>query len=347
MIKGRQISKLRTEEILKRISSYDIYRFYQGPFKVNHICVNKHRGEKDPSLIIGNKVSQNLTHKDLGDYSWRGDCFQFVQQINGCDFTTALKIIDRDFNLGLAEGKVVNIKPSVITWETPEIETKRAPIFQIVYYSHMSKRGLDYWAKFGQGEDDLRREHIYQPKEIWRNKRKVPLGDLMTFCYFYPDIEKWKIYRPFAPKKDLKTPMNQWKWDSNVPFDYVDNLGPALGCPVDCEKFILAKSKKDRMVLMKALETTCVADVQAEDPASLDDNALGLMKQVPNRIIVSDNDKKGKEFSWWLTKNHGFKHANVPDKYLTEGPKCTDFADLCYHYGMETVVNHFKTKGLL
>jgi len=342
MIKGRQKTRLSKEAILAIIDTYDIYRFYQGPFKVNHVCVNKYRREKDPSLIIGNKISENLTHKDLGDYSWRGDCFHFVQQIFGCDFPTALMIIDRDFNLGLATGKMIEA-PSVITWETPDIELKRAPLFQVVYYSKMGKRGLDYWAKFGQGEDDLKREKIYQPKEIWRNKRKLPMGDLMTFGYFYEEIDKWKIYRPFAPKKELKTPINQWKWDSNVPFDYTDNLGSIAGC----DKMYLAKSKKDRMVLMKVLQTSCIADVQAEDPACLNDEKLKLFGSVPERYIISDNDKKGKEFSWWLTKEHGFKHVNVPDKYLHEDPKCTDFADLCYHHGMESVIEHFKKKRIL
>ncbi len=344
MIKGRQKSKLTKEAILEKISTYDIYRLYQGPFKVNQVAVNHHRGEKDPSLIIGNKVSNNLTHKDLGDYSWRGDCFHFVMQVHHCDFTTALRLIDRDFGLGLQAGQIIEIKPSVITWEAPEIEIKRAPIFQVVYYSKMSQRGLDYWAKFGQGEDDLKREKIYQPKEIWRNKRKIALGDLLTFGYFYESIGKWKIYRPFAPKKTDKTPINQWKWDSNVPFDHVDNLS---AIKPDCSRVYLTKSKKDRMVLMKALQTDCMADFQAEDPACVTPQAISLFEQVQDRWVVSDNDKKGKEFSWWLTNNHKFKHANVPDKYLVEEPKCTDFADLCYHYGMETVVNYFKNKGLL
>lgn len=344
MIKGRQKSNLTKEAILSMISTYDIYRFYQGPFKINHVCVNKHRGEKDPSLIIGNKISENLTHKDLGDFSWRGDAFHFVQQIFKCDFPTALRIIDRDFGLGLAKGKTIEIKPTVITWEKPNIEIKKPPTFQIIYYSKMSKRALDYWAKFGQGEEDLKREKIFQPKEIWRNKKKIWLGDLLTFCYLYEDIEKWKIYRPFAPKKMENTPINQWKWDSNVPFNYVDNID---AIKPDCQRVIMAKSKKDRMVLMKALQTDCIADVQAEDPACISEEVIDRFLQVQDRLIVSDNDKKGKEFSWWLTQNHGFKHVNVPDKYLTGDPKCTDFADLCYHFGMETVIEHFKKKKLL
>lgn len=341
MIKGRQKSRLTKENILTMISTYDIYRFYQGPFKVNQPCVNRHRGEKDPSLIIGNKVSENLTHKDLGDYSWRGDAFHFVQQVHRCDFPMALYLIDRDFGLGLNSGKVIEIRPTVITWEKPPMEIKRPPIIQIVYYSKLSKRALDYWAKFGQGEDDLKRERIFQPKEIWRNKRKLPVGDLLTFGYQYDDY--WKLYRPFAPKKEKNTPMNQWKWDSNVPFDFVDN---ANAIQDSCSKMFLTKSKKDRMVLMKALQTDCMADFQAEDPACIPETFVSQCERIENRWIIADNDKKGKEFSWWLTNHHGFKHVNVPDKYLTQEPKCTDFADLCYHYGMETVVNHFKKKGL-
>lgn len=344
MIKGRQkTQQLSKELILQKVSTYDIYRYYNGPFKVNDICVNRHRGEKDPSLIIGNKVSGGLTHKDFGDYRWRGDAFHFVQQVHNCDFPTALRIIDRDFLLGLGGGKFIEGKSSVITWETPEIEVKRPPLFQIVYYSSMSKAGLDYWARFGQGEEDLRREKIFQPKEIWRNKRRVHLGNLLTFCYYYESIDKWKIYRPFAPKKEKDTPINQWKWDSNVPFDWTDNIG----CVAGCDKMFLAKSKKDRMVLMKALQTDCIADVQAEDPACISDTKLQVFQSVPERYIVSDNDKKGKEFSWWLTKQHGFKHVNVPDKYLHEEPKCTDFADLCYNHGMEKVIEHFKKKKLI
>lgn len=343
MIKGRQ-KKLSKAAILEKISTYDIYRFYQGEFKLNDPCINWRRGEKDPSLIIGTKVTDRLTHKDLGDYNWRGDAFQFVQQCFGCDFLEALQRIDRDFGLGLGSGKVIGEEKKVIIWEKPKIELKKPPLIQVVYYSKMSKRGLDYWGRLGQGEEDLRREHIYQPKEIWRNKKRIPKSDLLEFVYWYPDIDKWKIYRPFASKKDLKTPINLWKWDSNVPFDYVDNLA---AIQPGCQKMFLTKSKKDRMVLMKALGETCMCDAQAEDPACLSVQAVTQMEQVPWRYIVSDNDKKGKEFSWWLTKNHGFKHVNVPDSYLVGDPKCTDFADLCYHYGMETVVNYFKTKGLL
>lgn len=344
MVKGRK-KKVTPEKdaILEKVTPYDVYRFYQGPFKVNEVVVNRHRGETNPSLVISSRLHTQLRHKDFGDASWNGDCFNFVQQIFSCDFATALSKVDTDLKLGLGDG--VEDMAKVITWDKPKIEVVRIPpLFQIVYYSKMSKRGLDYWAKFGQGESDLLRENIFQPKEIWRNKKKVFMGDLLTFAYHYESIDRWKIYRPFASKRTPATPVHMWKWDSNVPFDHIDNLNKIQG---DCQIAVMAKSKKDRMVLMKALQTDCIADVQAEDIGCLTLEALDRFRQVDKRYIISDNDQKGKEFSWWLTKQHGFKHVNVPDKFLTSDPKCTDFADLCYHFGMDAVVNHFKEKGII
>lgn len=344
MIKGKiKLKPLDKDDILTKITSYDIYRFYQGSFNLNEVCVNHHRGETNPSLIISTRLSTNLRHKDFGDKFWTGDCFNFVQQIFNCDFATALKIIDRDFSLGLTDGKVSSHK-SPIFWEQPEVEIKRPPLFQVIHYANMPQEALRYWAKLGVGADDLKRENIVYPAEIWRNRKKLFLGNLMTFCYKYPEIDSWKIYRPFAPKRAENTPINQWKWDSNVPFDYIDNMKAIKG---ECSSVFLAKSKKDRLVLMNALQTDCVADVQAEDAGCMTLDNLNQFKQVDKRYIISDNDKKGKEFSWWLTKEHGFKHVNVPDKYLTDDPKCTDFADLCYYHGMDKVINHFKEKGII
>jgi hypothetical protein len=344
MVKGKvKSSTLEKDDILSKITTYDIYRFYQGPFNINEVCINYHRGETNPSLIISSRLSVNLKHKDFGDKNWSGDCFNFVQQIFSCDFPTALRIIDRDFGLGFTDGKVKKDR-KVITWEQPEIEEKRPPLFQVIYYSTMPKKALDYWDKFGVGADMLKKENIYYPAEIWRNRKKIPMGNLLTFAYHYPDIDSWKIYRPFAPRRQDDTPINQWKWDSNVPFDYIDNMKAITG---ECPAVYLAKSKKDRLVLQNALQTDCIADVQAEDAGCLSFDNLEKFKQVDRRYIISDNDKKGKEFSWWLTKEHGFKHINVPDNYLIDLPKCTDFADLCYYHGMDIVTNHFKSKGII
>lgn len=342
MIKGKKKGQLTKEKILERISGYDIYRFYHGNFKVNQVSVNRHRGEVNPSLIIGNKISDQLTHKDFGDYSWRGDAFHFVEQVHGCDFLTALKIIDRDFNLGLGGGKVVEGR-KIVTWSQPEVLTKRPPVFDIVTLPTLTNEGWKYWNRHYQGEEDIRRENIFMPKEIWRNKKKMYLGTLLTFCYWYPEVG-WKIYRPFAEKRIKNTPIHKWKWDTNLPFDYVENLGNVEN---GCKIALLGKSKKDRMVIMKALETQCIANIQAEDPSCISQITLEVFKNVENRYAVMDNDKKGVEVSWWLTNQHGFKHCNVPYEMLDKtGNKITDFAHMAESNGLQSVRDHFKNKGI-
>ena len=341
MIKGKRKRQLSKQNILSRITSYDIYRFYQGPFKLNTVLVNRHRGERDPSLIIGNKVSDQLTHKDFGDAYWKGDCFSFVQQIHHCDFKTALHIINRDFNLGLDGTEVIEDK-KIITWEKPEIISKPPPLIQIVTLDSLTKEGWNFWNCYHQGEEDIKRENIFMPREIWRNKKKMWLGNLLTFCYYYPTLDKWKLYRPHADKRGKDTPPHLWKWDTNIPFDWIEDLESVRGARLG----VLAKSKKDKMVLRKALELESIANVQAEDPACMTKEALDIFDTCDRKVVVSDNDKKGKEFSWWLTDNHGYRHCNVPDKYRTEN--CTDFADLsCVYKSLSKVTEHFKNKRFI
>lgn len=339
MIKGKVKADLTKSAILSKITSYDIYRYYYGPFKINSMIINKFRGEKDASLVIGNKLSKDLSHKDFGDMKWKGDCFNFVEQIFDCGFYDALKIINKDFNLGLGDSEISE-KKSIITWKMPEIEIKEPPLIQIVTRK-LNREEWNYWNMYHQGEEDIKREHIYAPSQIWRNKTRLPLGNLLTFCYYYPDLDKWKVYRPYAPKRHKNTHPNMWKWDTNLPFDYIENLEAVRGAKIG----ILEKSKKDRMVLMKALEIDTIANTQAEDPSCMTINALNIFETCDKKIAVSDNDKKGKEFSWWLTNNYGFKHCNVPDKYKEQN--CTDFAHLSILYDLNKVKEHFKRKNII
>lgn len=340
-LNGRKKQELTKETILSLISDYDIVRYYFGDFKMNQVHVNHLRGESNPSMIIGNKFGE-ITFKDMGDYKWRGNCFNLVQLIHTCDFNTALKIIDRDFNLGISFNKDIKAK-KVITWSAPEKSIIKPP--PIIQFSHRKPTNaeISYWNSYTLSLDDLKKENIYFPKSLYRNKEKLPLGDLLTFIYYYPDINKVKIYRPNAPKRTKNTPAFQWKWDnSGIPFDYCEGLENINNCKFS----YLTKSKKDKMVLKKVLGVNCVVDVQAEDPSCINDNTIYHLKNHSEiQVTIFDNDQKGKESSQWLTDNHQFKHCNVPDKYNIEG--ITDFADLCKNYGPEKVIQHFKHKQLL
>lgn len=341
MIKGKVKKQLDKESILEKVSEYDIYMYFM-PYKnwqLNIITHSPFSKDDNPSFIIGNKFGK-LTHKAFNDLTKKGDCFSFVQQIYNCDFPTALKIIDKELNLGISHEKVGSVTP--ITWETPkEAIIKPPPIIQITTRKPTNEE-LAYWAQYGLNIEDLKKEHIYFPKTIYRNKKRLP-NKIMTFCYLYPEISKIKIYRPLAPKRQKNTPVYLYKWDnSGIPFDYVDNLKSIT----KCQYAFLTKSKKDRMVLQKVLGITCIADTQAEDASCISHDTLQHFKDNSEfQVTIFDSDQKGKESSMWLTEHYGFLHCNVPDKYLNEGIK--DFADLFKKYGEKPIIEHFKQKGFV
>lgn len=337
-IRGTKKKDLTIDTILNEISEYDIYKYYMpNEWDINEVTNSPFSIDRSPSFVIGNKYGR-LTHKAFNDAEKKGDCFSFVQQLfNLHGLKEALLKIDEDFNLGISHEKLKEFTP--IKWEMPkEAIIKPPPVIQITTRKP-NKEELKYWAQYGLELEDLKKENIYFPKTVYRNKQKLP-NKILTFAYLYPEISKIKLYRPLAPKRIKGTPSWLWKWDSNVPFDYCDNLNAIK----ECKYAFLSKSKKDRMVLQKVLGITCMADVQAEDPSCISEETLQHYKDNSEyQVTIFDSDEKGKSSSLMLSDMWGFKHCNVPDKYLEEG--INDFADLFKKYGEKSIIEHFKEKG--
>jgi hypothetical protein len=332
MIGGKKRLLLCPENILSMITEYDIYRYYcTKPFKLN-IPFNSPmpgRGDGIPSFLIGNKHGF-MFHIDFGDSRYRGTCFDFVQQI--CmtpNFNETLKRIDRDFGLGISGGVVKDFKKEIITYEQPKMEQKRSTTIQVKVRKKFSIQELEYWALFHQTEEDLRREHIYPIKEYFINKLKF-VPDKGELCFGYLYLGKyWKIYKPFSEDK----------WMSNVPIDTVDGLENI----VNCEKAIVTKSKKDKMVLLKIFP--CVCAVQNESIVALNEHTIKHLNENAKEVFINyDADAPGKKNSHMVTKLFGYKHINVPDSFVEEGVK--DFADLAKLKGLAFVENYFSIKNL-
>ena len=345
-MKGDKKRTLCAKDILELVDEYSIYRLYLPDFnKPGEIFLNTLRGEKNPSMMV-KWSGVHLKHSDFGRDEYRGGCFDLVMQAFHCNYDEALQIVDRDFNLGIVEKKR-NI-PSVIKWTSPEeIEIKYPPVIKVIPRP-ANKLELDYWGKLCQGESELKRENVFFPKSIFRNGKRLPqVKDLLTFCYYYPELDKWKLYRPFAEKNNKNLPPQYWKWDSNVPNDYVDKLETIIG---PGNNFV-AKGRKDKLLLQCILETDKIIVVQAENKFAMSQKALDTLKHNSStyggvNYAVTDNDNTGKQFSWWLTTEHNYKHINAPDKYLMENPKKTDFPDIAYYYDVSVVKDYFKLKNI-
>ncbi len=333
MIQGTRKEIVEKEDIFKYVSPYDIYRLYLGNFEIGEVFCNQLRGESNPSLVVREYMG-GFHHFDYGSSTYRGDCFNLVMQKYGCDYPSALQWILKDFGIATVGGK-----SSKVTWKQPDIiKVRKPPKFHIITRKY-NQDELRWWSDRLQDISDLKRENIFAPKEIFRNYKKVylPPGDLV-FCHYYPELDKWKIYRPLRGKRERDTPVHEWKWDTNLPPTVVENIDSLSGAA----KGLLTKSTKDRIYLMKLLEMDKIASVQAEDAIFFPQSAIDIFQQIPDRWVNSDNDKKGKEFSWWLTTNYGYKHINAPDDI-----QGTDFVDMGLSQGHEAVRNHFKIKGFI
>jgi hypothetical protein len=335
MITGTKLQLLTKEAILEKITEYDIYRYYcPCSFTLNKPFCSPMPGRSDttPSFIISTK-SGNVSHIDFGDPNYKGDCFSFVQQIRILSqFIDVLRTIDKDFGLGLSNGKAQGSVSIPLTqgYEQPRI-IKKPSLIQVVTRKFTDIE-LAYWNKFAQDRSDLLRENIYSFSQIYYNRKSFYIPDNeLRFGYLYGD--KWKIYRPYADKAD------KWK-PNNVPFSTFEgqeNLTP--GC-----KAVITKSKKDKMVLLKVYPY--VAAVQSENIVCFtEETTRWLRENTSEQYLSFDADIPGKKASHEVTAQLGFKHINVPDRYLSEGIK--DWAGLAEKYGLDPIIQHFKEKGLL
>lgn len=325
-MKGATRTTLDKSYILSRISEEEIFRKLVGDFKIGETFCNPLRGERTESTII-REIDGRLKMKDYGDSRYNGDCFDLVMFVNSCSYDEALRLIEKDFSLS-SGNTLIHLPPK------NNIETK-PPVFKIITRAPTQEE-LRYWEDYHLGLDDLKAEEIYFPETIWRNNQKIG-NALLTYCYWYEELQAWKLYRPHG-EIGKRTWYTRRKWDSGIPNDYMENKSSFKGC----DKAILATSKKDKMVLRKALELDCIGNIQAENLNAIKDEDMEYIKANSNtQYVAGDRDKAGKVFTWLLTNEFGFKHVNPPD----DKPK--DFADWGRDYGLEEIRNHFKIKAII
>jgi hypothetical protein len=334
MITGRKKTKLTMQSVLDKITEYDIFRWYMPDksWKLNRVTYSPYRNESNPSFIIGNK-NGNLSFIDFADTSKRGDCFEFVKTLhNLSSMDDVLKLIDRDFHLGIASGVVTEeYKKIVSAYKQPEDLGKRYSLIQVITRKFNNDE-LAYWNSYHQSLQDLRDNNVYAVKKVFLNKSLFAIKDNeLTFGYFYDG--HWKIYRPFADKKVKWVP-------NNVPITAMDGKEDIK----NCEIAFINKSKKDYMVMKKLFPCSCA--VQNEGIGCFSEENIEYLRANSKKQILSfDSDVTGVANSQQITKVFGFGYLNVPKKYLTEGIK--DWADLAKIHGMEVIENYLKQKKLL
>jgi DNA primase len=333
MIQGKKKTKLNIENVLKRVTEYDIFRWYMPnkSWKLNQVTLSPFRQENNPSFVIGNKHG-GISFIDFADTSKRGDCFTFVQMLyNLAGVEDVLKMIDRDFGLGIANGKPTEEYKKVVAEYKQPAQEKRYSLIQVITRK-FTQEELAYWNQYYQDLEDLRANHVYSIKKLYFNKQLFPLKETeLRFGYFYDG--HWKIYRPFGSKKE--------KWmPNNVPITAMDGKEDI----VNCELAFINKSKKDYMVMKKVFPCCCA--VQNEGIGCFSPENVEYIKANSDKQILSfDSDVTGVQNSQQITKLFDFGYLNVPKRYLKEDIK--DWADLAKKHGLKRIEDYLRFKAIL
>jgi len=333
MIRGRKRVELSPDSILNKISEYDIYKFYMPHqnWKINVVTYSPFRNEKNPSFIIGYRGGA-LRFFDFGDSSKKGNCFNFVMMLFNVGLNDALLMIDRDFDLGIISGSSTKNYERIISDYAQPTATSKREYFIQVKTRKFTNEELAYWNGYYQDIDDLRANNVYSIDTVYLNKQKFPIKDTeLRFGYLYEGY--WKIYRPFADKK------NKWM-PNNVPITMMDGLDDIT----DCDVAFINKSKKDYMVMKKVFPCCCA--VQNEGMGCFSEENVDFIKENSERQILSfDSDETGVKNSKLISDKFGFDYCNVPRIYLDEGIK--DWADLARIHGLKTIEKYLTQKELI
>lgn len=333
MITGKKKNQLTKEAILEKITEYDIFRWYMSDksWRVNRITYSPFRRESHPSFLIGNKYGR-LSFIDFADTEKRGDCFDFVRLLyNLSTLYDVLKLIDKDFGLGFLSGDGNEYKRIISEYKQPDGVEKRYSFIQ-VKVRKFTLEELAYWNSYHQDLQDLKDNNVYSISKLYFNKQLFPLKDTeLRFGYFYNG--HWKIYRPFADKKDKWVP-------NNVPITEMDGKENIVNCNVA----LINKSKKDFLVMKKVFPCSC--GVQNEGLGCFSNENIEFLKANSDRQILSfDSDETGVKNSVKITKLFDFDYLNVPRIYLKEGIK--DWSDLAKAHGLNTIEKYLKQKQIL
>jgi hypothetical protein len=333
MIQGKKRVKLTPDSILDKISEYDIYKFYMPHqnWKINVVTYSPFRNEKNPSFIIGYRGGA-LRFCDFGDSSRKGGCFNFVMMLFNVSLNDALLMIDRDFDLGIISGSSTKQYERIVSDYAQPTATSKREYFIQVKTRKFTNEELAYWNGYYQDIDDLRANNVYSIDTVYLNKQKFPIKDTeLRFGYLYEG--HWKIYRPFADKK------NKWM-PNNVPITMMDGLDDIT----DCDVAFINKSKKDYMVMKKVFPCCCA--VQNEGMGCFSEENVEFIKENSERQILSfDSDETGVKNSKLISDKFGFDYCNVPRIYLDEGIK--DWADLARIHGLKTIEKYLTQKELI
>ena len=337
MINGNRIEKydedsaLTLLNILKKITDWDIFHFYIPGVKINGIFNSKLRKDKNPSASV--KLSKLSGACYYTDYA-TGESMNSVQYVQGlysCNFDQALQKINVDFGLGLGGSKVIkDFQKLVTSYEQPEKITSYRRID--VFTRRMTTEELAYWSKRFITEEELKKNYIFGIDRLYLDGQRITNPKhMLRFAYYFPKIQKWKIYTPYADKSK-----GEFKWISNLPIDVIEclwNIRPDKIC-------VGTKSRKDRIILQKWIPETF--SCQNESDVSISPDNINIITSNSEKCyLFFDNDEAGVKHCQYYNQFE-MDYINIPKQLKVKDPD-----EFIVKYGPQALEAFLHNKKLI
>lgn len=284
---------LHTDVILKKISPYDIFRYYCNSFTEigKRFCSEFREDTSNDSVIIA--WNGGLLYKDFGKPEHSFNCFTYVAHRFSCEFHEALQIIDIDFNLGLGP-KTYGIKPSrpkPILYNKKIEQHKKVTIIK-KKRREWNNEDAKFWKQFNINKNILNKFLVEPISHYWINENRFVCN---TITYAYRIGLKYKIYAPYEKER---------KWFSNTNSTQIQGLHMLKGLS---GTLVITSSLKDVMSLY-SIDIPAIA-FQSETTMP-DENTIERLKSHFSHIILFyDTDFAGQTMAKRICGNFGFSNA--------------------------------------
>lgn len=328
---------LTKENILSKITSYDIFKFYcEGFSKLDVMFKSELRKDNNPSCCIS-QIRGDLLYSDFGDGSYRA--IDYVMAKYSLNYSEALNKVNIDFNLGLGSILAINLskgKSTPVRHSKVLFDEKKPTIIKIKK-KEFTKKDLEYWNSFYWTEEMLKLSNTKSISHYWINEKSfaVPKGEL-AFSYDYywhQDRFQRKLY---FPKR------KEFKWFSNVDNSIcqLSDVAPKTG-----DVLFITSSKKDAGIFWRININKLIPDLVIHGVAP--NNELAFVPKewfykMQNRwkriIIAYDNDDTGIKNAKKFSEMYNIEWITTPDN--TE----KDVSDYAKHYGLQEFSTLIKSK---
>ena len=316
MISTKNYVELTYENILKKISSYDIFKYYIPEFKdVSTPFTSPLREDKKPDVRIFKTKSGEFLYKDFAKQEHVFNAPQFVMEYHMLSYPEALQRINIDFHLRLGKNPLIGGKKPPKLMKKADLEKIKTYKSLRIVSKKFSSLDMCYFFKYNIKMSTLNKFNVKALRGYYINGSYFPTDKKTSFAYCFGNY-KYKILQPYDEVN---------KWITNTSAQDIQGWEQL---PEKGDICFITSSLKDVMVLY---EIGYPAVAPQNETGKLPLEMIQELKDRFNHVIILyDSDKPGKDAARQLSALTDLPYVYIPDVIEEKDP-----ADLSWKQGLD------------